>query len=142
MHIPKADYGALGFGSGCFHPGCPIGLEHQSHGPRGYLIDEFIEKFFRGESLLGGLPFFEMAEFLLEPVDHPVSAKYLDFDGMVTGDGRRIWRNQRYGFDIFFMGNVDRGGCAVAQTTDIGPETSGANNLTGFVCSCRYQGQP
>jgi hypothetical protein len=54
-----------------------------------------------------------MAELFLEPVDHPVSAKHLDFDGVITGDSRWIGRNQWNGFDIFFVGNIDCGGGAV-----------------------------
>ena len=83
-----------------------------------------------------------MTELLLEPINHPITAVNLHLYRVVTRNCGRIGWNQRNGFDVFPVGNIDRGGSAVAQTPGIGLETSGSNDFTGFVGSCGHEGQP
>ena len=140
MDVTESDDSTFGFRARSFYAGRPVRLKHQPHGPRRNFINQFVKKLLRRHPQFGGLPFFEVPEFLLEPVDHPVAPVHLDFNRVVPGNGCGVGGNQRYRLDILFVGYVNRGSCSVTKAADTGIQTSGADDFAGLVGCRRYQG--
>ena len=135
MDIAKADNGTFGFGAGQFDARGPVGLQNHSHGSWRHGFDQFFKKCLGRKPLLRGLLKFRVSEFFLEPAHHPVSPVNLNLQGMKPRDCRRIGGQQGNGLHIFFVGDVDGRGGAIAETADARIQTSRANDLAGLVGS-------
>ena len=133
VHVAKTDDRALGLKPRLADARRPVGLQHQPHGTGRYAVDQLIKQRLGLDAQLLGPLHLAQAEFLLKPADHPEAAINHHLGIEVIRNRRRVWRDQRDGFQVRATRGVDGRRSAIGQTGRARLDTAGTKYLTGLV---------
>ena len=133
VHVTKADDRAFGLQPRFADARRPVGLQHQAHRAGRHAVDQLIEQRLGLYAKLLGALHLTQAKLLLKPTDHPETAINHHLGVEVIGNRRRVWRNQRNGFQVITASGVDRRRSAIGQARRARLHATGAEHLTGLV---------